>query len=92
MSLSMWPTLPLRVDIGDRDEEEEGNQRKREKERKREGRKWNYKRMKGTKKYEKYLSLCCSEIFDTVFHLLFLNTMKMLSRGQHNHVNLSKSK
>lgn len=46
----MWPTLPLRVDTGNRDEEEEGNQRKREKERKREGRKWNYKRMKGTKK------------------------------------------
>lgn len=86
----MWPTLPLRVDIGNRDEEEEGKQRKREKERKREKREWNYKRMKGTKQYEKYLSVCCSETFVTVFHLL--NTMKILSRGQHNHVNLSKSK
>lgn len=69
-----------------------GNQRKREKKRKRKGGKWNYKRMKRNKNCEKYISVCCSEILVTVFLLLFLNTMKMLSRGQHNHVNLSLSK
>lgn len=69
-----------------------GNQRKREKKRKRKGGKWNYKRMKRNKNCEKYISVWSSEILVTVFLLLFLNTMKMLSRGQHNHVNLSLSK